>query len=64
MKPKNIFVKQGDLKIGDFGFSKELGISSSLTGSVCGTVEYMSPEMFSKKPYNGIGFKFFWCLNS
>jgi serine/threonine protein kinase len=53
LKPKNIFVKQNLLKIGDFGFSKELGISSFQTGSVCGTVEYMSPEMFSRKPYNG-----------
>jgi hypothetical protein len=48
MKPANIFLEQGILKVGDYGLSKSMSSShrSAQTGSV-GTVHYMAPEVAS-----------------
>src|SRR5262249_32096378 len=48
MKPANIFLEQGMLKVGDYGLSKSMSSShrSAQTSSV-GTVHYMAPEVAS-----------------
>nr|DBA16917.1 TPA: hypothetical protein GDO54_002444 [Pyxicephalus adspersus] len=51
LKTKNIFLKNGTLKIGDFGVSRVL-VSSDLATTVTGTASYMSPEIFTRDGYN------------
>src|SRR5712691_3383615 len=48
LKPGNIFLEQGQLKVGDYGLSKSMSSShrSAQTSSV-GTVHYMAPEISS-----------------
>jgi serine/threonine protein kinase len=44
---------QGHIKLTDFGLSKEsLADEAKLTFSFCGTVEYMAPEVVSRKGHN------------
>jgi serine/threonine protein kinase len=51
LKPENIFIDDhGHLKLGDFGLSKHLqpsrsGTGFSRTASICGTRNYLPPEM-------------------
>merc|ERR1712154_229506 len=52
LKAQNIFVKDGQLKLGDFGISKELTGSVAFAQTMIGTPYYMSPEVFKGKPYN------------
>ncbi|XP_040183732.1 uncharacterized protein LOC120916855 [Rana temporaria] len=51
LKTKNIFLKNGTLKIGDFGVSRVL-VSSDLATTITGTASYMSPEIFTRNGYN------------
>lgn len=53
LKPENILISQtGSLKLVDFGFVKKLELGKK-TRSLCGTPEYMAPEIVS-----GIGHDF------
>jgi serine/threonine protein kinase len=53
LKSANIFLTaQGDVRLGDFGFSKQLTMTTGLATTVCGTPYYFSPEMCQKLPYN------------
>ena len=60
MKPSNILIdKCGHLKITDFGLSKSI-VETGKASSLCGTHEYLSPEML-----NGLEYDFsvdFWAL--
>ncbi|XP_075693245.1 serine/threonine-protein kinase Nek11-like [Rhinoderma darwinii] len=51
LKTKNIFLKDGILKIGDFGVSRILAPSDMAT-TITGTASYMSPEVFTNTGYN------------
>lgn len=58
LKPENIFIADdGHIKIGDFGLAKSLrvsyanGVRNFRTTSVCGTRDYLPPEMISRKQY-------------
>ena len=53
LKPENVLIdKQGYIKITDFGLSK-LGVSNEIKAySVCGTTEYLAPEVIN----NDIGY--------
>uniref|UniRef100_A0A7S1HXX6 non-specific serine/threonine protein kinase n=1 Tax=Eutreptiella gymnastica TaxID=73025 RepID=A0A7S1HXX6_9EUGL len=52
LKSKNILITdEDDLKIGDFGFSRVLEYKNR-TDTVCGTPNYMAPEILANKPYN------------
>lgn len=62
IKPENIMINaNGDLKIADFGLSRQDIHGSELTYTFCGSPEYMSPEMLSKSghtfsvDYYGLG---------
>eukprot|EP00238_Polyblepharides_amylifera_P003042 CAMPEP_0196587694 /NCGR_PEP_ID=MMETSP1081-20130531/58313_1 /TAXON_ID=36882 /ORGANISM="Pyramimonas amylifera, Strain CCMP720" /LENGTH=222 /DNA_ID=CAMNT_0041909945 /DNA_START=130 /DNA_END=795 /DNA_ORIENTATION=+ len=47
LKPENVLVADnGYLKLADFGFAKLIG---SKTHSICGTPEYIAPEVISNK---------------
>ncbi|KAG8187954.1 hypothetical protein JTE90_027724 [Oedothorax gibbosus] len=51
IKPENLLVGQkGELKIADFGWS--VHAPSSRRTTLCGTLDYLAPEMLDNKPYN------------
>ena len=51
LKPENILINgQGDLKIADFGWS--VHAPSSRRATLCGTVDYLSPEMLLQEPHD------------
>lgn len=58
LKPENIFIDaKGFLKIGDYGLAKQLAESASQSGrlktsSICGTRNYLPPEMLGGKVYS------------
>ncbi|KAF9903823.1 serine/threonine protein kinase psk1 [Linnemannia zychae] len=51
LKPENIMLNaHGDIVLTDFGLSKvPLESSDGRTGTVCGTIEYMAPEVISER---------------
>jgi len=49
IKPENIFFNfDGQIKIGDLGYAKEL---NGTTSTFCGTPSYMAPEVIKRRPY-------------
>ena len=55
LKPSNIFInKDNEIKIGDFGISKQLNAlkKTTLTKKGAGTSSYIAPEIFKKSKYN------------
>lgn len=50
LKPENILLdRNGHIKITDFGFAKYV---PDVTYTLCGTPDYIAPEVVSTKPYN------------
>ncbi|KAL9011721.1 MAG: hypothetical protein Q9173_003460 [Seirophora scorigena] len=50
LKPENLLLdRHGHLKITDFGFAKEV---PDITWTLCGTPDYLAPEVVSSKGYN------------
>ncbi|XP_072302414.1 serine/threonine-protein kinase 36 [Eucyclogobius newberryi] len=53
MKPQNILLgKSGVVKLCDFGFAREMSVSTLVLTSIKGTPLYMSPELVGEKPYD------------
>jgi protein-serine/threonine kinase len=58
LKPENVIIdKNGHIKLIDFGLAKGNISSTNLTGTICGTNEYIPPEVICGKRY---GFNFDW----
>ena len=52
LKPENILLdKDGHVMLTDFGLCKEHMGPDDVTGTFCGTPEYLAPEMLLKQPY-------------
>ncbi|CDK27421.1 unnamed protein product [Kuraishia capsulata CBS 1993] len=50
LKPENILLaRSGHIKLTDFGFAKEV---DSKTYTLCGTPDYIAPEVIAVQPYN------------
>ena len=50
LKPENILInKNGYLKLTDFGFAKQLESEKAKTYTLCGTPEYLAPEIILNK---------------
>ena len=50
LKPENLLLdRHGHLKITDFGFAKEV---PDITWTLCGTPDYLAPEVVASKGYN------------
>ncbi|RHZ50701.1 hypothetical protein Glove_493g22 [Diversispora epigaea] len=55
LKPDNIFLSDNlDLRVGDFGLSKELNSEDERQRTHCGTLPYMAPEILNPK----VGYRF------
>lgn len=53
IKTMNVFLmKNGAVKLGDFGIATMLQNTMAVAKTVCGTPYYFSPELCRKKPYN------------
>lgn len=51
LKPENLILDaKGHIRITDFGLSKE-GVAGDTITSICGTPEYLAPEILRKRPY-------------
>ncbi|OHT16394.1 CBL-interacting serine/threonine-protein kinase 19 [Tritrichomonas foetus] len=54
LKPENIFIdNEMNIKIGDFGLSREYMKKEELFTTLCGTFYYLSPEIILQKGYDG-----------
>ena len=51
LKTQNIFLKNGKIRLGDFGIAKVLDSTRDFANTCIGTPYYMSPELFKNKPY-------------
>ena len=53
LKPENILMdKEGHIKIADFGLSKELNDINDTANTLCGTPQYLAPEVVINKEYD------------
>jgi serine/threonine protein kinase len=52
IKPQNILLHNGTIKICDFGFSTMIKDNLQLCSSICGTPLFMSPEILFGEKYN------------
>ncbi len=69
MKPANILISKGEMKIADFGFAKKNTTKKMKNETAVGTPLYMSPELLKGEPYSskcdvwGAGFMFYELLH-
>lgn len=52
LKPDNLFLSNGNVKLGDLGVAKMLTPDATTTTTHCGTPLYLSPEILNGIPYN------------
>ena len=64
LKPENVLLdKNGHIKITDFGLSKILSRKNEKTYTICGTPQYLAPEILSSEGYdNAIDWWSLGCL--
>lgn len=51
IKPENVIYSHGVVKLCDFGWATSF--KEQLPSEFCGTLDYVSPEVIEKKPYDG-----------
>ncbi|CAJ0939443.1 unnamed protein product, partial [Mesorhabditis belari] len=68
VKPENVLIdKKGNLKLSDFGWAVQHD-GQSKRGTVCGTLDYLPPEMIAHKPHTykvdnwAVGILMYECL--
>lgn len=50
LKPENLLISKGEIKLADFGLAINFNEKSSEKRiTFCGTLDYISPEMFTRK---------------
>lgn len=53
LKPENILIdKDGHIKLADFGLSKVCFSQNQMAYTMCGTPEYIAPEIIQGRGYN------------
>lgn len=53
LKPENVLLmRDGRLKLADFGFAKVMKSRKDVAKTFCGTLEYIAPEIFQKVQYS------------
>lgn len=53
LKTQNVFLTRTNIiKVGDLGIARVLENQCDMASTLIGTPYYMSPELFSNKPYN------------
>jgi fused-like protein len=52
LKPQNILIRDGIVKLCDFGFARKMSPATICLHSLKGTPLYIAPEIISEKPYN------------
>lgn len=52
LKPDNILMNNGKIKLGDFGFCKPLESSTEMACTMLGSPIYMAPEVLKGETYN------------
>ncbi|OAD69335.1 Serine/threonine-protein kinase ark1 [Phycomyces blakesleeanus NRRL 1555(-)] len=53
IKPENLMLGiKGELKMGDFGWSVKTGVTESRRSTLCGTLDYLPPEMVEGRSHN------------
>lgn len=52
VKTQNILIKEGVLKLGDFGISRTLEEDLDKAETICGTPYFMPPEVCNNHPYD------------
>jgi serine/threonine protein kinase len=53
LKPENILVDaDGHIKLTDFGLSKQTKTNQDMVFTMCGTPEYIAPEILNKEGHN------------
>lgn len=55
IKAENLYIDDGKIKIGDFGFAIKLKTKNELRKTMCGSTFYMSPEIFESVQTDGYG---------
>jgi serine/threonine protein kinase len=52
LKPQNILLANGQIKLCDFGFARKMSVQTVVLRSLKGTPLYIAPEIFKEQPYN------------
>jgi serine/threonine protein kinase len=53
LKPENVLlIRDGHIKLADFGFSKQLRSANETARTFCGTAEYIAPEVYQYFEYS------------
>ena len=51
IKPGNILISRGTPKIADFGLSRMNGNEENGTKTLCGTINFIAPEVYLRQDY-------------